>query len=165
MAGLADTLTANGKVQGEGKTMLQVWDTAVSAMADAAGFGEAIGIVDTIIGFFNPPAGSSQPTLDDLKNQFDQFSSYVSSKLDAIQKTDAGGLLRTWKQQIDDVLEGPDHKGLLPTIREIPRWKETIGLPLPDRDVTPSPSDCHILARGAVEALLGGGGLANLGSN
>jgi hypothetical protein len=152
MSGIGETLAANNNVQGAGATIAEAWDVAVNAIADAAGVGAAIGVIDTIINILDPPAGSSQPSLQDLINKFDQFTTLVTNELNQIEMTAAGGQVQTWAHDLQQVLQGPE--GPLSVIPEITDWKNNPGLPLPD-DFNPSPSNCHIWARSALNQLIG----------
>jgi hypothetical protein len=162
MSGLLEILTANDNVQGAGAVLLQAYDAGISALADAAGVGEAVGIVDTVIGMLNPSAGSTQPSLQDLINQFTQFSTFVSNELNQLKMTTAGGQVENWAIELQKILQGPE--GPLNWIPEINDWKSNPGLPLPDEGFSPSPSDCHGWARAALSLLIGGASVPPPGS-
>jgi hypothetical protein len=152
MSGLIETLTANDEIQGQGKTVIEVADAGINAIAGMVGAGSALSTVDGILALINPPAGSSGPTLQDIQQQLSEFATSVTNKLDQIGKTIAGGQVQQWAHDLQQALTNPN--GPLSIIGEIPAWKNGPGLPLPDSD---NPGQYQIYARSALLQLIGGG--------
>ena len=91
MSNLGDPLATDNNIQGRSRTFLEIWGAVVNALASAGDIGPGIPVIDAIIGILDPPPGSSQPSLQDLLNKLNEFTTFVANALAHIDKTIAGG--------------------------------------------------------------------------
>jgi hypothetical protein len=150
-SGLLQQLISVSGGQIQGTAVLSAFGTGIDLFSKLVPpVGTATGLVEGILNLVDPPA--SAPTTRDLQNEIAAFANTVVQKLEALQATVAGGQLKDNAQALEAVLTGPN--GSLSIVGEIPGWKNSPGLPLPE---TFTPQNYQIFARSALLTLLGGG--------